>query len=73
MYYIATVDSYEVGSYEVDNYECPTIYGITLKLYINYDMALFVVNNGACPTHLSLMLEATYSIKPFLHEPHAPR
>ena len=29
----------------------------------NYGITLVMVNNGVCPTHLSLMLEATCSIE----------
>ena len=63
MPYITTMDGYEVGSYEVDNYEWSTIPSTTLTLYINCGVTLVVENNGVCPTHLSLMPEATYSIE----------
>ena len=63
MHYITTVEGYEDGSYEVDGYESSTIPGTTLPLYINCGTTLVVVNNGVCPTHLSLMPEATCSIK----------
>ena len=57
MHYITTMDGYEVGSYEVDNYEWSTIPGTTLTLYINCGITLVMVNNGVCPTHLSLITE----------------
>ena len=58
MQYINTVDGYEVGSYEWS-----TIPGTTLTLYINCGIALVVVNNRMCPTHLYLMPKATCSIE----------
>ena len=58
MHYITTMDGYEV-----DGYEWSTIPSTTLTLYINCGITFVVVNNGVCPTYLSLMLEATCSIK----------
>ena len=63
MHYITTMGGYEVGRYEVDGYEWSIIPSTTLTLYINCGITFVVVNNGVCPTHLSLMLKTTCSIK----------